>query len=188
MRPKTVWLFELLDTWKACGTKEGMFTARRKKLLAEWRFFRIDANVPFPHVYFGKQLQLTHKAQVRIRWKWPPRYTGKPQDDIEIKNAGLYWTASYESEITIKRNREKKEKGCAIPEQDKVRHLFKPESSAGAGQMTVFIPVDWITCWDMEWPCSVVRCEQPSPVAHLSATRLFDVQHRSEVQRSMFQI
>ena len=30
------------------------------------------------------------------------------------------------SEITIKRNSEKKEKGCAIPEQDNVRHLFKP--------------------------------------------------------------
>lgn len=30
----------------------------------------------------------------------------------------------------------------AIPEQDNVRRLFKPESSAGAGQMTVFIPVD----------------------------------------------
>lgn len=35
-----------------------------------------------------------------------------------------------------------KRKESAIPEQDNVRHLFKPESSAGAGQMTVFIPVD----------------------------------------------
>ena len=30
----------------------------------------------------------------------------------------------------------------AIPEQDNVRQLFKPENSGGAGQMPVFIPVD----------------------------------------------
>ncbi len=41
------------------GDKLGLFT--------EWRFFWIDANVPLPHVYSGKRLQLTHKAQVRIR-------------------------------------------------------------------------------------------------------------------------
>lgn len=35
-----------------------------------------------------------------------------------------------------------KRKESAIPEQDNVWHLFKLESSAGAGQMTVFIPVD----------------------------------------------
>lgn len=64
---------------KGCSRQDG------KILLAEWRFFRIDANLPLPHVYFGKRLQLTHKTQVCIRWKWPPRYTGKPQDDIEIK-------------------------------------------------------------------------------------------------------
>ena len=32
--------------------------------------------------------------------------------------------------------------GYAIPEQDNVRHLFKPENIGGAGRMTVFIPVD----------------------------------------------
>jgi len=65
--------------------KEGCSRQDRKMLLTEWRFFWIDANIPLPHVYFGKRLQLTHKTQVCIRWKWPPRYTGKPQDDIEIK-------------------------------------------------------------------------------------------------------
>lgn len=46
---------------KGCSRQDG------KILLAEWRFFRIDANVPLPHVYFGKRLQLTHKTQVCIR-------------------------------------------------------------------------------------------------------------------------
>ena len=36
----------------------------------------------------------------------------------------------------------------------------------------------------MGWPCSVVRCGQPSPVAHLPATRTFDVQHRSDAAKS----
>ena len=45
--------------------------------------------------------------------------------------------------------------------------------------MTVFIPVDWKSLLGMEWPCSVVRCRQPSPVAHPTATRLFDVRHRA---------
>lgn len=35
-----------------------------------------------------------------------------------------------------------KKKESAIPEQDNVPHLFKPESSKGEGQMRVFIPVD----------------------------------------------
>lgn len=35
-----------------------------------------------------------------------------------------------------------KRKESAIPEQDNDRYLFKPESSAGTGQMAVFIPVD----------------------------------------------
>ena len=103
---------------KGCSRQDG------KILLAEWRFFRIDANVPLPHVYFGKQLQLTHKAQVRIRWKWPPRYSGKPQDNIEIKNAVHFWTAS-QWKIWGGETRQwqwGKRNGHAIPEQDNDRH------------------------------------------------------------------
>ena len=83
---------------KGCSRQDG------KILPAGWRFFRIDANVPLPHVYFGKQLQLTHKTQVRIRWKWPPRYSGKPQDNIVIKNAVF-------SERHHNENRKKQENG-----------------------------------------------------------------------------
>ena len=40
----------------------------------------------------------------------------------------------------------------------------------------------------MEWPCSVVRCGQPSPVAHLSAARIFDVQHRAYIRFSRLRL
>lgn len=47
MRPKTVWLFELLDTWKLCGTKEGMFTARRKNTTRSVEIFPDRRECPF---------------------------------------------------------------------------------------------------------------------------------------------
>lgn len=72
-----------------------------------------------------------------------------------------------------------KRKESAIPAQDNVRHLFKPESSKGEEQMLVFISGDWKSLLGVEWPGAVVRWEQPSPVAHLSAARLFDVRHRA---------
>ena len=120
-----------------------MFTARRKKLLAEWRFFRIDANVPLPHVYFGKQLQ-----QRPTRLRYASDENGLP--DIQeshrttLKSKMPDFTERHHNEKSgeTRKWQKEKRKESAIPEQDNVRHLFKPESSAGAGQMTVFIPVD----------------------------------------------
>ena len=49
MRPKTVWLYELLDTCKAWGGRKGMFGPRHKKYEPTqevWRFF-----IPMPVEY-----------------------------------------------------------------------------------------------------------------------------------------
>ena len=56
MRPKTVWLFELLDTWKACGGKRGMFGPWHKKYkLTTGRsgdfLWQSQKNIPSPYVW-----------------------------------------------------------------------------------------------------------------------------------------
>ena len=97
---------------KGCSRQDG------KILLAEWRFFRIDANNPWPHVHFGKRLQLTHKAQVRIRRKWPPRYSGKPQDDIEIKMP--YFSERHHNGISEKQEKRTMKKEWAMQSRNRI--------------------------------------------------------------------
>ncbi len=62
MRPKTVWLYELLDTCKACGGRKGMFGPWNKKYEpTEGRYgdflFQSQENIPSPHV---QSSQATH--------------------------------------------------------------------------------------------------------------------------------
>lgn len=74
MRPKTVWLFELLDATKdvrhkkkGCSWQDGINTTSQM-----WRFFLSGTNTPLSHVYIGKQLQHIHSAQVRLEIKMAP--------------------------------------------------------------------------------------------------------------------
>ena len=104
---------------KGCSGLDIKNTSRRRR--SGDFLCQSQKNIPLPHVHFGKQLQLPHKAQVRIRWKWPPRYSGKPQDNIEIKMP--YFSERHHNDNRgNKKMAESKRDGSAIPEQDNVRH------------------------------------------------------------------
>ena len=122
---------------KGCSRQDG------KILLAEWRFFRIDANVPLPHVYFGKRLQ---QSPTRLRYASDenglPDIQESHRTTLKSKMPDFTERHHIEKSGETRKWQKEKRKESAIPEQDNDRHLFKPESSAGAGQMTVFIPVD----------------------------------------------
>ncbi|WP_285823168.1 hypothetical protein [Duncaniella freteri] len=77
MRPKTVWLYELLDTCKACGGRKGMFgpwnknTSRRRRSGDFYsKAVRIFLRRTFSQV---KQPIQTRLSMVRPDSKWLPR-------------------------------------------------------------------------------------------------------------------
>lgn len=103
---------------KGCSRQDG------KILLAEWRFFRIDANVPLTHVYFGKRLQ-----QRPTRLRYASDENGLP--DIQeshrttLKSKMPYISERHHNEKSGGETRQwqwGKRNGYAIPEQDNDRH------------------------------------------------------------------
>lgn len=130
-----------------------IFMERRKILLVvefflDWckRFF---ATRLFWHALPQKQ---TYETHVRIRWKWPPQYTGKHcnQKCRTFMNGIIMKNQKFKKIVM-----QEKDPLCNLG-QDNVWHFFKPESTGGAGYMTVFIPMDWSSAGH-GMLCSVVR-------------------------------
>lgn len=88
-----------------------MFTARRKNTTRRVEIFPDRRECPLATRLFWQatptdpQGSGTHKDR-----KWPPRYTGKPQDNIGIKNAVRSGTASPRKLKTIKKPAVKKKR------------------------------------------------------------------------------
>ena len=99
MRPKTVWLYELLDTWKACGGKRGMFRPWHKKYECKMKyspepaeantilcleiFYAEARRISLRHTLrYGKQL-IPDPLVIGTHWlKWLPRM--KAHENINL--------------------------------------------------------------------------------------------------------